>query len=214
MPSDSGSWYANHGTWYYFHKWMAQLTQDQLPQDYEEQVHDPRLCGRLRYCHALLDRCNNSDTIKLCNMLNENLFEESSGFTPWEHEVHEGFKVNRNCEIFNYIESIRRDERYKNIDKLLIVVKFGVFATNYNRDDSEIDEEEIRFVPASKSSIQVLEKVSDFDSEFGCAICFEEEKKEAKRMPCGHTFHDQCIEQWLNKSHLCPLCRYTMPHDL
>ncbi|KAK8499926.1 hypothetical protein V6N12_042761 [Hibiscus sabdariffa] len=141
MQRDSGSWYADHGTWYYFHKWMVELTQDHLPQDYEEQVHDPRLCGRLRYCHALLDCYNESDTIKLCNMLNENLFEESSEFAPWEHEVSEQFKVNRNREIFNYIESMRRDEGYKNINKFLIVVKFGVFGINYNSDDSENDEE-------------------------------------------------------------------------
>ncbi|KAK8547940.1 hypothetical protein V6N13_123363 [Hibiscus sabdariffa] len=191
MQRDSGSWYADHGTWYYFHKWMVELTQNHLPQDYEEQVHDPRLCGRLRYCHALLDCYNESDTIKLCNMLNENLFEESSEFAPWEHEVSEQFKVNRNREIFNYIESMRRDEGYKNINKFLIVVKFGVFGINYNSDDSENDEEEIRFVP-SKSSIQVLEKVSDLDPEFECAICLGEEKKEAKRMPCSRISYSPC----------------------
>ncbi|KAK8489577.1 hypothetical protein V6N13_123362 [Hibiscus sabdariffa] len=64
MQSDSGSWYVDHGMWYYFDKWMAELTQDQLPQDYEEQVHYPRLFGRFRYCHALLDRYNDSDTIQ------------------------------------------------------------------------------------------------------------------------------------------------------
>ncbi|KAK8499721.1 hypothetical protein V6N12_041625 [Hibiscus sabdariffa] len=41
------------------------------------------------------------------------------------------------------IESMRRDERYKNINKFLIVVKFGVFGINYNSDDSEIDERKL-----------------------------------------------------------------------
>ncbi|MBA0732174.1 hypothetical protein Gogos_016281 [Gossypium gossypioides] len=217
MERDSGSWYSNFGTWYYFDIGMTELTQHQIPQDYEEYVDSAGRCGRFRYCHALLDRHDNPDSTKLCHLLCKSLFEQCSKFTPWEHEIHEGFKGFRESEIFNYLESICRDERNKNINKFLIVVKFGVFTRSNNAldyddyDYYDIDEEELGFVPASESSIEALEKVSDLSLGFRCAVCLEEEKEEVKRMPCRHVFHAQCIQQWLANSHLCPLCRHAMP---
>ncbi|XP_065876610.1 uncharacterized protein [Euphorbia lathyris] len=81
-------------------------------------------------------------------------------------------------------------------------------------------------VPATQSSISNLEivRVADFpgdencvETERGCSICLEEFREtstaevEVKRMPCLHMFHGKCIDQWLNKSHYCPLCRFEMP---
>ncbi|KAL4325152.1 hypothetical protein GQ457_11G027860 [Hibiscus cannabinus] len=215
MQSGSGSWYVDYGTWYYFDKSMSEHTERDIPQDYEEEVHDPRFCGRLRYCHASLDRRNNPDFTELCNTFRDKLFEESIRFVPWEHEVHGEFKANRGSEIFNFIDSTCRAETNKDINKFLIIVKFGVFMMHNDsyHDDSSDDNVEIRFVPASKSSIEALEEVSDLGPEFECVICLEEEKKKAKCMPCGHVFHGQCIEEWLEKNNLCPLCRYVMPRD-
>ncbi|XP_022737343.1 E3 ubiquitin-protein ligase RING1-like [Durio zibethinus] len=99
--------------------------------------------------------------------------------------------------------------------------------TRYNDDDdSETDEEDIdgwmeiddqiRFVPASKSSIEAaLKNVSGLGNNSECAICLEKIKGEelAKSMPCGHVYHGDCIVEWLETSHLCPLCRYAMPID-
>lgn len=67
-------------------------------------------------------------------------------------------------------------------------------------------------VPATQSSIQALEKVRLQMAET-CAVCLEEMLigSEANRMPCSHVFHQQCIFQWLQLSHLCPLCRFKMP---
>ncbi|XP_039017184.1 uncharacterized protein LOC120148058 [Hibiscus syriacus] len=159
---------------------MGELTQYQIPQDYEEEAHDPQLCGRFRYCHALLDRHNDPDRSKIYNTFHQNLFDESIN-SPVECEISEEFKVNRRSEILNYIDSTYRAERNKNIDKFLIIVKFGVFKINYHTyhdyssDDYDGDtEEEIGFVPASKSSIEALEKVLDLESEFECAICLDE----------------------------------------
>ncbi|KAK7849382.1 e3 ubiquitin-protein ligase rduf1 [Quercus suber] len=30
-------------------------------------------------------------------------------------------------------------------------------------------------------------------------------------MPCSHIFHRQCIVEWLNNSHCCPICLFKMP---
>ncbi|XP_022738064.1 RING-H2 finger protein ATL54-like [Durio zibethinus] len=103
----------------------------------------------------------------------------------------------------------------------------AIWTTTYNDDYSEIEEEDmdgetlmeagdqIGFVPASKSSIEALQKVSGLGNNSECMICLGKIKGEesANRMPCGHVYHGDCIVEWLEKSHLCPLCRYAMPID-
>ena len=39
-----------------------------------------------------------------------------------------------------------------------------------------------------------------------CTICLEEEPNMVLDT-CNHTFHKACIDQWLERSILCPLCR-------
>ncbi|XVE54615.1 hypothetical protein DITRI_Ditri03aG0096100 [Diplodiscus trichospermus] len=116
------------------------------------------------------------------------------------------------------------DDDESDIDDVMerMIVRFGALTTMvingyaYGSDLEEDidDEEQLRFTPASKAAIEGMEKVSGLGSS-ECPICLgieeeEEEKEEAKRMPCGHVSHAVCIVQWLEKSHLCPLCRYAM----
>lgn len=76
-----------------------------------------------------------------------------------------------------------------------------------------------RPIPATEEAIQKLEKVTFQDcseSMRECTICSEEFHQndlvnQIVRMPCGHVYHQQCIQKWLKISHLCPLCRYKMP---
>ncbi|KAK8680378.1 hypothetical protein V6N13_109324 [Hibiscus sabdariffa] len=124
-----------------------------------------RYWGRFRYFHALLDSRNDPDLVKLCNQFCQKLFEQPPKFTPWEHEIPGWFKICRDWEIFNYIESMCREARNKNVYKFLIVVKFGLFREgNHHHDfsddvesdlevESEEEEEEIVSVPVNKSSI-------------------------------------------------------------
>jgi hypothetical protein len=46
-----------------------------------------------------------------------------------------------------------------------------------------------------------------------CAICQEEmiATTEALKLPCGHTFHEDCLTKWLGKQHTCPTCRAKLP---
>ena len=73
-------------------------------------------------------------------------------------------------------------------------------------------------IPATKCSIKALEKVrfqQGLNSIQECVICMEEfhTGSEVTRMPCSHIYHGDCIVRWLETSHICPLCRYPMPHD-
>ncbi|KAL4633674.1 hypothetical protein ACB092_04G139600 [Castanea dentata] len=73
-------------------------------------------------------------------------------------------------------------------------------------------------IPATKCSIKALEKVrfqQGLKSVQECVICMEEfhNGSEVTRMPCSHIYHGDCIVRWLETSHICPLCRYPMPHN-
>lgn len=48
-----------------------------------------------------------------------------------------------------------------------------------------------------------------------CAICMDDfkENDEAKRLPCSHCFHEDCILRWLRLHGTCPTCRVTLETD-
>lgn len=81
---------------------------------------------------------------------------------------------------------------------------------------TSMEEEVIKIVPATKSSIDKLEKVKmKLDDQ--CSICLEEFEsgvEEVTRMPCSHVYHVHCIVKWLEYNHLCPLCRFEMPKSI
>ena len=87
---------------------------------------------------------------------------------------------------------------------------------DYDEEEEEGDEEAVR--PASEESIMGLEVVRieersvDLADE-ACAVCLNEFSigSEARRMPCSHTYHQDCIVQWLGRSNMCPMCRYRLP---
>lgn len=43
-----------------------------------------------------------------------------------------------------------------------------------------------------------------------CQICLENFQKETEiaMLPCGHTFHINCIKEWFERKFECPLCRF------
>ena len=76
---------------------------------------------------------------------------------------------------------------------------------------------EPKSIPATKSSVEALEKIMfqpSSNSTQECSICLEEFQTGfvVTRMPCSHVYHGNCIAKWLQTSHFCPLCRHPMPH--
>ena len=39
-----------------------------------------------------------------------------------------------------------------------------------------------------------------------CAVCLED-MDAARRLPCGHVFHAQCLREWIPMHAFCPTCR-------
>ena len=50
------------------------------------------------------------------------------------------------------------------------------------------------------------------DEEPHCAICLGEYEENEKlvRLPCGHTYHEECINSWCTNHTRCPLCNYDL----
>ncbi|GFN91355.1 E3 ubiquitin-protein ligase amfr-like protein [Plakobranchus ocellatus] len=42
-----------------------------------------------------------------------------------------------------------------------------------------------------------------------CAICWER-MESARKLPCGHLFHNSCLRSWLEQDTSCPTCRTTL----
>uniref|UniRef100_A0A1J3CPT1 RING-type E3 ubiquitin transferase n=1 Tax=Noccaea caerulescens TaxID=107243 RepID=A0A1J3CPT1_NOCCA len=44
-----------------------------------------------------------------------------------------------------------------------------------------------------------------------CSICQDEYEREAQvgKLDCGHSFHVQCVKQWLSRKNACPVCKKT-----
>ncbi|KAK1296831.1 E3 ubiquitin-protein ligase CIP8 [Acorus calamus] len=68
--------------------------------------------------------------------------------------------------------------------------------------------------PASKEAVAALTDVVLTAAE-ECAVCKEEMKvgETARRMPCEHPYHGDCIVTWLESRNSCPVCRLELPTD-
>ena len=45
-----------------------------------------------------------------------------------------------------------------------------------------------------------------------CSVCLGKfvEDESLKLLPCSHKFHKECIETWLSRSGMCPICKYRL----
>ncbi|XP_050204798.1 uncharacterized protein LOC126654845 [Mercurialis annua] len=80
-----------------------------------------------------------------------------------------------------------------------------------------LEHTESKQIPASQSSIEALQEVifdgDDDDTVSSCIFCMENLviSSPVTVMPCKHKFHKTCIVNWLERSHVCPLCRFELP---
>ncbi|CBZ55434.1 Proteophosphoglycan ppg4, related [Neospora caninum Liverpool] len=88
---------------------------------------------------------------------------------------------------------------------------------SYQRMEQEEDERRaqvlqilIDLLPTSEFDQSRSANLSDEAKR--CSICFEDydHGEELRRLPCTHVFHKNCIDMWLRRSFVCPICK----HDL
>lgn len=54
------------------------------------------------------------------------------------------------------------------------------------------------------------EKIYNLENDIKCIICYDEIKKYDKIRVlnnCEHKYHKKCIDKWLKKKNICPICR-------
>lgn len=73
-------------------------------------------------------------------------------------------------------------------------------------DESEEDSEK-RSINFNKLNKFVLNKINKPCDD--CPICLEEFKirQICRQFDCSHVFHKKCIDKWLTKNVICPVCR-------
>jgi len=66
--------------------------------------------------------------------------------------------------------------------------------------------------PAPKNVIDGLRltccSAEQVDAELSCAVCLSDLQlgEMLRPLPCGHVFHQSCIDKWLQRNGICPLC--------
>merc|ERR1712228_1151662 len=65
---------------------------------------------------------------------------------------------------------------------------------------------------ARRVSSGILNILKKIEAEPECSICMDDLAKgdEMGQLECGHTFHKQCIVEWLGNRSECPMCRADM----
>jgi hypothetical protein len=58
-------------------------------------------------------------------------------------------------------------------------------------------------VPASGEAIMGLPETIAKEGECRCSVCLEAANDKLRMMPCSHSFHEQCIFNWLVINHVC-----------
>lgn len=68
-----------------------------------------------------------------------------------------------------------------------------------------------RHVPSCRPCVIGARGISDPEAmcKGMCSVCLGELEagEEARQLPCGHNFHKRCIDVWLGRSCVCPMCR-------
>ena len=78
--------------------------------------------------------------------------------------------------------------------------------------EAEIQDQAPPQVPQEEAETQGLEAPQEEDPS--CSVCmmeYGEGETPALLVSCGHHFHWDCINPWLERSDTCPLCRGTIP---
>lgn len=62
----------------------------------------------------------------------------------------------------------------------------------------------------------VVDDVTKLPEELrSCCVCLEDvcSQQRVRTLPCLHTFHAECVEEWLQKKKVCPLCQFPITSE-
>ncbi|KAM0678714.1 hypothetical protein BDAP_000824 [Binucleata daphniae] len=113
-------------------------------------------------------------------------------------------KIIKNTRISNeYHDAISLiDEFFLQIPPILSVVLFVIIWKTFGNDE-EYNRRNFYYFEDFVDSVNI-----SCQGTF-CCICFDEyrESDEIRKLGCKHYFHKHCIQSWLARSNICPVCR-------
>lgn len=69
----------------------------------------------------------------------------------------------------------------------------------------------LQSTPAPTVSSGSMERIRVSENEsLTCSICWEPITDISLRLPCRHSFHESCIQRWLDTNASCPVCRHRL----
>lgn len=98
-------------------------------------------------------------------------------------------------------------------DDFAIIINQGMNEGNQPRTNPT-DQQFISSLPEVPIETKHCKKLDDGKLEFPtCSVCIVDFALGDKGMflPCGHTFHPDCIKPWLRDHNTCPVCRKELP---
>ncbi|XP_043715834.1 uncharacterized protein LOC122664182 [Telopea speciosissima] len=123
--------------------------------------------------------------------------------------------MERNTELEHEIESYHDTESFL-ADEYIYTAEYEMLFGQFTETESALK----GGPPAAKSVVESLASIfltqDDVkNSNILCAVCKDEisTEEEAKRLPCSHHYHGDCIIPWLNIRNTCPVCRFELPTD-
>ena len=86
-----------------------------------------------------------------------------------------------------------------------------------NNQENQIfnDKKKQFFLELNEFQYKHIKKYSKI-KEKKCSICLLKYKKSdiIKELPCNHIFHKNCILKWMEKSNVCPICKYDITEEV
>ncbi|KAH6826819.1 hypothetical protein C2S53_011050 [Perilla frutescens var. hirtella] len=86
-------------------------------------------------------------------------------------------------------------------------------ADEFTDHERQHEDDESKAKAAAGRLLDQMPTVATAEGGSHCAVCTEGLRlaAAAKRIPCGHVFHENCISRWLSVNYSCPLCRQKCP---
>lgn len=102
---------------------------------------------------------------------------------------------------FGDVEKIRRPLQYALRAEELgglqerMRMLFDMLNDAYEAHEEGMGDEEVDALPER-------EQLEDF-----CAVCLHDREDRVVSLPCGHSYHDLCLRNWLKVKATCPVCK-------
>lgn len=137
-------------------------------------------------------------------------------------------------EFYNIDEYIKHLENLKHLNKFLLInehllilspewlryIQFNLVENGWEFNSINYDEVISETVNnkyvENNNNKSITNNISTFNYECNkcdnCVICMENINKneKCKKLICGHIFHSNCVDTWLNRVLECPICRKTI----